>query len=336
MVDTLQPQFVSEYDGQRSGTKRISFGSWSGALDDALQIIPEDEDYPHALIKLLAEQRAGRRKKICLVTRDGSPIAIAPLRKANAFVWQPVTQYILPGIVIPAVRGELSAALDSLGLNIRVALWRTEFGPPSGPRVRDVTRTVTYGMKCSEDFEAYWKKRNVWRYLRSAQTKWGHLTLTVNAPGAAEWIISNWARKWGVLEDEAEDRIIAAKFLEARGQHYALLLCDGDQKVAGVTSLIHRGDMIGQSIYRQSEDGNLGNHLIHLAFRWAREQGFNAVDIGGGHDYKRRFAPPGGERYEFTVSPFWRYAPEKGLRAAKSRLRALLKPSHSKTQGAAT
>lgn len=49
--------------------------------------------------------------------------------------------------------------------------------------------------------------------------------------------------------------------------------------------------MVGQAIYREDDNSGIGNRLLHLTFRWAKEKVFSAIDIGGGHDYKRKFAP---------------------------------------------
>ena len=303
---------------------RIGFDRWNSTLDDALTVLPEDDDYPHGLIKLLAQHRCGRRKKIWLLSQDGRPVALAPLLASSASSWQPVTQYIVPGIIIPVVAGRLFDALEALDLNLRIALWRTTCGLPRGPRIRDVDTTATHRIDCAQDFEAYWKSTDMWRQLRSARNKTQNLTLKENAPGAAEWIISNWARKWGVPDDDTQDRLIAARFLEERGRHFSLTLCDGDRPVAGQTCLSHRGEMVGQCIYREDDHGRVGNRLVHLTFCWAKEKGFSTIDIGGGHDYKRKFAPQSGERYEFTMAPPAQYLPYRALNGVRSRLKRLV------------
>jgi hypothetical protein len=86
--------------------------------------------------------------------------------------------------------------------------------------------------------------------------------------------------------------------------------------------------MVGQCIYRESENSQIGNWLIYLAFCWARDKGFRSIDIGGGHDYKRKFAPPTGKRHELTISPRWRYATEQVVRGMKGRMLGLLGRSH--------
>jgi hypothetical protein len=43
--------------------------------------------------------------------------------------------------------------------------------------------------------------------------------------------------------------------------------------------------------------------LLELTFFWAKENGIAHFDIGGGHDYKKRWAPVGGEWHSFEHLP---------------------------------
>ncbi len=217
--------------------------------------------------------------------------------------------------------------MEALGLTLRVALWRTAFGPPDGARIRDIVTTPTHRISCAEDFEAYWKSTDLWRHLRSARNKSKSLTLKENAPGASDWVISNWARKWGVPDGETQDRLITARFLEERGKHFSLTLCEGDRPVAGQTCLSHRGEMVGQAIYREDDNSGVGNRLLHLTFCWAKEKGFSTIDIGGGHDYKRKFAPQIAERHEFTIATPARYLAQRAVNGVRWRMQRLVAPN---------
>jgi Acetyltransferase (GNAT) domain len=328
--DDREPRSLVPRGGKLSA---MAFGGWTPALDEALRHIPEDADFQHALVKMLAKQQTGRRKRIWLISENGAPAAVAALVRSDGLTWQPITQYILPGMVIPAVKGRLFDSLNAIGLNLRLGLWRTNCPLPQTHRIRDLVTTATYGIDCTEDFEAYWKSTDMWRRLRSARNRWKHLTLKENAPGASEWVISNWARKWSVPEEELADRLLVARFLEPRGKHFSLTLFDGDRPVAGQTCLSHRGEMIGQCLYREEGDGNVGNRLIHLSFEWARDKGFRAIDIGGGHDYKRKFAPQRGERHEFTMAPFLTYVSSQALSKTRWRLRSLMNGARDGSTG---
>lgn len=321
------------FSGPSYGLDFESFDRWGPRLDEALTVIPEDQDYPHALIKLLARQRGGRKKKLWLIKQHARPLAIAPLRRSGLLAWKPVSQYILPGVVVPGVESRIFDALDALGVNLRIALWRSDCAMPRRSRIRNVVTTQTYGIGCGEDFEAYWKSTDIWRRLRSARNRWKALTPRENAPGASEWIITNWAKKWAVAEDEMQDRLAAARFLEERGRHFSLTLFDGDKPLVGQTCLNHRGEMIAQCFYRDSQDGLIGNRLIHETFLWAREKGFRAVDIGGGHDYKRKFAPPRSERHEFTIAPPLSDLSERAFYKARWHLGKLFKGSPAPPPG---
>jgi hypothetical protein len=287
------------------------FDKWTHQLDESINCLPEDEDYPHTLIKFLATHQTGRKKTTWLISNDGQPVAVTALKKANLFTWQPVTHYILPGIIAPAVNDELFSALKALNLSLDIALWRTNCGFPHGNSVRLLKKITTFGMPFCDDFETYWKHSSTWRNLRKATNKWKHLVLKVNTPGIAAWIIHNWGKKWGVAIDEIQDRIATSHYLEKSGKHFSLTLFDGDQPVAGQTCLMHRGTVVGQCFHRESNDNSLGNRLIQMTFYWAREKGFRAIDIGGGHDYKRSFAPPMGERYELKLAPLPVYLAER-------------------------
>ena len=177
--------FNSEPVTSASGIKTVAFDQWHPQLDEALACIPDDKDFPHELIRLLAERRGSRQKRIWLITQHGTPIAVAPLRRANIASWQPITQYILPGTVVPAAEGRLYPALELLGINVRVALWRMKCAPPVGTTVHDLNTTPTHGMSCSEDFEAFWKSSHLARRLRSARNKWRNLVLKENEPGSS-------------------------------------------------------------------------------------------------------------------------------------------------------
>ena len=320
--------------GETKHYELIEFSKWTSELDDILECIPEDEDYPHALIKILASHQTRRRKRIWLISTGDHPVALAPLKKMTTLIWRPVTQYILPGIVIPSKRGEVFNALEALHKDVEVALWRTDCGLPDGGSTRRLTKTTTHAMRCSDDFEAYWKSTNVWKDLRRAANKWKHLTLETNATGAHEWIIRNWGKKWGVPEDEVQDRIAAANFLQPRGKHFSLTLHDDGRAIAGQTCIVHRGDIVGQCLHRENESSSVGNRLIHLTFCWAAERGFRHIDIGGGHNYKRKFAPPLGARYECQIAPFTTHLADKALSAiwaGLSHMRLVTNSLHSST-----
>jgi hypothetical protein len=45
------------------------------------------------------------------------------------------------------------------------------------------------------------------------------------------------------------------------------------------------------------------NRLMDLGFYWARDMGFQKIDLGGSFDYKDKWAPENGEKWEFNICP---------------------------------
>lgn len=104
---------------------------------------------------------------------------------------------------------------------------------------------------------------------------------------------------------DLSDRLLAAQYLEKQGHYYSMLLLDHGVPVAGHSFVVHQRDLVAHVTYRQQEYDWYGvsTRLLDLAFHWAAEAGFEKLDLGGGYDYKARWAPQDGERTEFNVYP---------------------------------
>ena len=76
-------------------------------------------------------------------------------------------------------------------------------------------------------------------------------------------------------------------------------------------------------LYREDDNSGVGNRLLHLTFCWAKEKGFSTIDIGGGHDYKRKFAPQIAERHEFTIATPARYFAQRAVNGVRWRMQRL-------------
>jgi CelD/BcsL family acetyltransferase involved in cellulose biosynthesis len=72
---------------------------------------------------------------------------------------------------------------------------------------------------------------------------------------------------------------------------------------------VHHNDLVAGVIYREPEYDwyGVGVRLIDLVFSFAAEKGFETMDLGGGHDYKQKWAPQEGERWQFNVCPEYLY-----------------------------
>lgn len=286
-------------------TPRVTyFDKWHSDLDAALKELPEIPNCPADLLRALAEQHGEQTKRIALIEEKSSPLALAVLRTTDHFSWSPVTQYIIPGLVIPVQPGRLIEAFLSLDVTLNIALWRMNEPLPNERRIRDLRRIATHGMDLTtDDFEAYWKKSRLFRNIRNARNRCKKLTMTINEPGALHWIITNWGKKWGIASDEVKDRIAVAEYFEERQKYYSFMLLEEGRRIGGISNFIDGREVVCHHIY--SENGyeyyNPGTSLFDITFRWAKDAGYCGIDMGGGFDYKSRFAPERGKKVEFTV-----------------------------------
>ena len=302
------------------------FDRWTSSLDDALAELPTASTCPPELYRALAQNKTGAQKRTALVTRRGELVAVACMRRRNRHQWQPVTQWITPGIVIPARREDIVPALAALRMEVPIGWWRMGELPPTGP-MRDVQITYAHRMK-PEGREEFWRKMHHLKDVKQARRRCADLKLTVNAPGAAEWVIRHSEQKWragGEVDSGVADQILTAEFLTRSGRYFCLLLSENDEPVAGSTNLLHDDTLTGGTIYRDDSHGNLptGARLIDAVFDLAAEKGFGCVDLGSsGHHYKRVWAPESGELAQFVVCPpatyYRRRAVAKSGRIARS------------------
>jgi hypothetical protein len=218
-------------------------------------------------------------------------------------------QWIIPGEPFPSKPGYSMPVLEALKKDLWVAWWRVESPPPPSRLVRYVETTPSYRMSFSTDFEEYWRENGHFKTVRRIRNRCAKLKLVVNAPGAAEWTIRNCEEKWREKGTKVDpfllDKILAAEYMEARKRYYTFSLLDEETFVAGATVLVHRNDLVAGTLYRDPQYHKLGvgDRLIDISFSFAKENGFETFDIGGGHPYKKQWAPEDGQRWWFNVSP---------------------------------
>jgi hypothetical protein len=300
------------------------YDDWQPELDEALQSLPETDIFPHELFRMLMRMAEPKKRRIFLVTERGVPIALVGLRNRSGY-WEPVTQWIVPGVLFPVkedyIARVLTRVLPSLGLEIRVAWWRWETPPPQNGVIKGVHSNPTHRMRLSEDFENYWQKsKNFGKNIRVYRKRCKDFFLKVNLPGATEWTIRKAEAKWrpqGIIATpDLAERLLVTEYLEKKGLHYTLSLHDHDTPVAGAAFILHRHDVVGHTIFRDPNYNWHGamTHLINLSFHWAREMGFEKIDIGGSFDYKEKWAPEDGEKWEFEICPGYIYLKKRTLR----------------------
>ncbi len=289
------------------------FNGWDPALDEALRLLPEHDCCPHELYGLLVRNPGSARKRTALVTERGVPVAVAGLRQIGRSQWEPVTQWLVPGIVFPARPGYLMPALRALRSDISVAWWRMNDTPPVVRGMSNLESTPVHRWSFSEDFEGYWRKMKHFKTVQNKRNRCRDFAVAVNPPGSARWVIENWSARWNdqavsTSDPSLADRILLAEYLEGCGKHYTLVLLDGTKPIAGATNTVHGSDLVAGVIYREPEYDRygVGDRIIDSVFSFAAEHGFAMLDIGGGHEYKKHWAPQDGERWSFTICPIER------------------------------
>lgn len=291
------------------GLRVMWFEGWHPALDEALQTLPEAESCPHELYRLLVQNPSPSRKRVALITEQGRPVALVALRQRYGLPWEPVTQWLIPGLVFPACSGFMAKALETLGMELRVAWWRMAVPPPQSRWIRYSEFTPTYRLRCADNFERYWRETGHFKNVRNYRNRCRNFTFVVNSPGSAEWVMKNWEATWlapqARCDSSLADRILAANYLAAQNKHYTFLLLDQGRPIGGATVTLQGNTLVAGVYYRvpEYESYGVGIRLIDLTFSFATENGIEWVDIGGGHEYKKRWAPQHGEHWQFTICP---------------------------------
>jgi len=333
---------IHRFDGQ---AKHVQwFNRWHPIIDDALQELPEMDTCPHELFRLLMESRASVPKRIALVTDAGRPVAVVGLRRRQHH-WEPIPQGVVPHALAVARDEHLFPALASLKVNLRIPYWQQDQPPPRC--ARDVIEIPVHKMDCTVSMEPYWRTTGHLKTIKSARNRTRGFTLEVDAPGAAEWTIKQWADRWGVnrlqTTSTTPDLLVAARFDQSRGRYHSFRLMDGDNPVAGCTFVVYKRELsLVRTIYRLEYNlASPGHRLLELVHDWARIAGYSQIDIGGGQHYKAKTAPESGILSGFNICPLHiaiarqsRSVARTGMKTAKFRMFRWLRTQPTSGAGA--
>ena len=294
------------WESARAGLEARDFTSWAPELDAALKVLPESPNCPGALLQLLCEPRPDTPKRIVLLTEHGTPVAVVALR-LTPWGWEPVTTWTIPGLPFPVRSGQTARALRAVGLPMKVAWWRCPEPMPKGPAIAFVKETATRQIELGADFEQYWRSMGRLKDIKQARKRCNQFQLAVDPEGGAGWTIRNAGVKWRIPGDIAEDQVAAAEWLETRSRHHTLLLCDGDRPLAGMSCHVDGGDLVGHTTFRDPNANWFcaGVFLMDRLTVWAAQHGFARLDLGGGFDYKARWAPESGKNFTLQVTPLY-------------------------------
>jgi len=279
------------------------FYEWHPDLDQALRMLPESTLCSHELYRLLLQNPGSDQKIAILVTDLEEPVAVIGLREKSGF-WEPITQWLIPGMIFPFKNGYLERVLVTIGLSVHIAWWRFKEAPPNFTCIKNVKTEPVHRINLAEDYEAYWRRSKHYKNVKQYRNRCKNFEFRINCPGVREWTIKNWGSRWHT-DSGLLDRLIVSEYLQEKGMLYTHSLHDKGEPIAGSTCLIHDNDIVAYVNYRNPEYDSFGvmTSLIDQIFSWAKEMSFTTFDIGGGHDYKKKWAPESGTKYEFDIIP---------------------------------
>jgi hypothetical protein len=289
---------------------------WNSKLGESLQSLPEMEDCSHELYRLLLQNPGPNAKPIALLTEKKDPVALVGLRQ-EGFHWVLVSQWLLPGVLFPVKPGYFVRAIEALGLELSIGWWRHKMPPPQGKTIRQVEPTPTYQLKLSDDLEQFWRRTKFMKTLRQARNRCQNFSFHINPPGALDWTVRNWHETWFDTSLESTgsslDRLAVAQYLEAQGKHYTFSLTDEGKIISGATVFVQGNDLVAGVSCRDREYDRygVGDDLLHRLFIWAADSRYDIFDLGGGHKYKKNWAPLGGHRWMVKFSPSFLYYPKQ-------------------------
>ncbi len=297
-------------------------------LDQALEFIPENAEWPRDLYRLLIDIAKGDPLRIVLWTESDRPVGLVAFRSSGV-VWEPVTQWIVPGFVGAVEPGIVGQLLGGLPFRARVAWWRMPEPPPRGGNVRAQSAEPTYGLPPGADFEEYWRSSGLLKNVKRARKRCERLHFHVNEPGSSEWVIRGSEEHWNSAgSTQLACRLEVARFLAAQGKYLSVTLKDGDRCIAGCTTIIHGRYVVANIMFRDRdpayEKDGVGNYLMDVLFHQVRQLE-RGIDLGGSHAYKHRWAPQMGEKANIDISPRLAFIGDR-IASRVSRLKRALIP----------
>jgi len=294
----------------------LRFHRWCTELDEALIQLPDPPGWARTLYPALAHIAAkhARIRTYLSVDAQGQPEALVTLMSGPRGVWEPITQWIVPGFVGVARPGTLEPLLARLPVPSRIVWWRMGLPPPQLGYVRIIKSETTYAMHLASDYETHWRQGRFHQTVNRARRRCANFEFIVNAPGAAEYTIRGAATQWQAEDQQTpfqtESRLLLASLLEPEGRHFAFSLMDGEKIVAASTACIVQEDLVGLATMRDREyqQFDTGTYLIDRIAQWGREKGFKSLDLGGSHDYKKQWGPASGTKSKLYIYPPLSYA----------------------------
>jgi len=259
------------------------------------------------LIRLCADQSA-HLKRIALVTREGAPWALVPMRW-NTRSWRPLLHGISDPFPLTLSQGGLAETMAALNIGVHIGFGR---GNPAGIRnLRWTSSQPCYELDLTTSPEVYWRTTGRWKTVAQARRRGSDFTLLRNDAAFLDWTIRAWRERWstGRASDTVaqwRDRLTFNCWGLESGAVRSWILLDQERPVAGAIAVVGDGVMNIQTIIRDQEYDwyGVGNRIVAEAMMDAFEFGMERVAFGAGFAYKRWWAPPTGLAYSYILAPF--------------------------------
>lgn len=283
------------------------YNDTTGAVDEALNYLPEGDLCPTDLYRSLLSIKTSESMRIVVVSDDGQPIAVSAMVRRGRFVWEPLTNWLFPGNPFPFAEGRNIEALSALDRQVPLAWWRMNNLPSTDHRITNIEIKPTYRMTDIARREEFWKSTDYLRHIKNIRNRTQRLEVRVGATEFAKQIVGGWHRKWIDGNDASSAiayRVRLAEALEPVGKHITVALLDDGKLIAGSTNFVHQGALVAGVSYLDPEYRKLGAgvRMIDTVFDVAEQRGLLAFDLGAGADYKAKWAPQSGSRAKFTIS----------------------------------
>lgn len=291
------------------------FTRWSADIEHAVRALPENSSCPTELYLSILQRTVESGGRVDVVERSGAPIAVVGSEHDGRLRWRNVTNWLIPGFVCASADDDVLPALARLRIELAVAWWRMPLKPVS-PAIREIRETATHRIAVSER-EQYWRSSKMWRTVAHARNKCSELSLSINQPGDAEWVIRSAAQKWSEPGSITANKLDVARALTENGGYASFTLRDGERLLAGSTMHIDGHTGVAGVLYRDDSIGNLptGVRIIDAVFDYCADNSISEFDLGGGYAYKQRWAPESGSRYEIVLASYMHHQLRRATRA---------------------
>lgn len=299
-LESLPSQWISPFDVQWHN-------SWDADVERAYEAVDGDSWLPADVVRALRTNVPGLTHRLAVVSRGARVVAVVPLVERGER-WEPIAQGVVPGIAPFPSREHPARVAAALGRAVR---FRGMPGPaPSDARPGAVYRLPCYELPLDQDPEEYWRKAGRIRVVRKARERTQHLVLAPATAAELRWIHETWHTRWrtgspAAVSGRWRERLAAFELLAPRGLARATVLRDGETPVSGLVTFAVEGTLhFGTACRDRRYDAlGVGGRLFDAAILWAYAQGFRAVSMGVGHDYKRWWAPRGPDEWSYSVAP---------------------------------